>query len=169
MISLQAKEPVYESSRRQQCLDAKRIHDLTKKLQNLHIEKLEKDQYIAMLNRELQERDRLIGILRRKVDIQAKNVNRETNRLSTSVQTKQEHKQSLTWKSVPSRPIICTVSQGSTPRQSGKKPVSPFLSFCSAHRNAIKARHPKMSAADVTRLLGQQWRALTPEQQNRFC
>ncbi|PJF16500.1 hypothetical protein PSACC_03689 [Paramicrosporidium saccamoebae] len=156
-----------ESERRQAVLDAKKCQDLNRQMRSLKLEIMDKDQRIASLNRELQDRDRLISALKRKQELHPKptvnTVNavraaRAANTLST-----------LNTIKAVSRPIVRTVPMHHTSTAAVKKPVPPFISYCAHHRNELKARNPNISATDVTRILSQQWRALSATQQQKYA
>ncbi|CAI2367157.1 unnamed protein product [Moneuplotes crassus] len=49
-----------------------------------------------------------------------------------------------------------------------KKPMSPFFQFSKSRREQLKQQNPDLSIKEVTMLLAQEWRALTPEAKSQF-
>lgn len=152
-----------ETERRQSALEAKKGQDLNRQLKSLKLEVLDKDQRIASLNRELQDRDRLISALRRK---QESHPNPKPKPEPFKRPSQQITKPAV---NAASRPIVCTVPMRHTTTPTVKKPVPPFINYCAHHRNELKARNPNISATDVTRILSQQWRALSVAQQQKYA
>lgn len=46
-----------------------------------------------------------------------------------------------------------------------KRPLSNYMNFCNAKRAEVKAANPDAKMTDLSKILGTQWKALTPEQQ----
>jgi len=49
-----------------------------------------------------------------------------------------------------------------------KKPASSFMLFSGEVRQSVLKQNPKLSATDVAKALGQQWKQLTPQKKKRF-
>jgi high mobility group protein B3 len=56
----------------------------------------------------------------------------------------------------------------SSDEQKPKRPVSPYILFCSEKREEVKAEYPDMKPTEITRKLGEMWRALSEEEQTEY-
>ncbi|XP_042364028.1 transcription factor A, mitochondrial [Plectropomus leopardus] len=61
-------------------------------------------------------------------------------------------------------PVKCLTSQASPP----KRPPNGYLRYVMQQKPIITRHQPEIKSVDVIRMLGQQWRALTPEQKRPF-
>lgn len=167
----EASEPVpsVQPARRQSLHDFRRIKDLQEQLNELRLTNLNKDQHIAMLNREIQERDKVIAMLRRKQVAQSI-LGSEASLRATSRGTgivkvtsaSSDHHEALV------RPIFALSMESSTSQHTSKRPIPAFLNYCNENRGVLKMQNPNMSAAEITRVLGENWRALSPSRQNEY-
>lgn len=49
-----------------------------------------------------------------------------------------------------------------------KRPVSPYIRFCSEKRDEVKSSYPDLKPVDVTRKLGEMWRSLNEQEQAEY-
>ena len=53
-------------------------------------------------------------------------------------------------------------------KQDGKRMQSPFIVFCTEHRQRVKDENPGASFGELGKILGGAWRALTQEQKDQY-
>jgi len=49
-----------------------------------------------------------------------------------------------------------------------KKALSNYMVYCMRHRSDVQGKHPNAKPTEISRILGAQWNALTPEQKSKF-
>ena len=49
-----------------------------------------------------------------------------------------------------------------------KRPLNSFMLYSHAARPKIRQKHPKMKQQEISKILGQQWRALSPSEQKKY-
>lgn len=167
----EASEPAssVQPARRQSLHDFRRVKDLQEQLNELRLINLDKDQHIAMLNRELQERDKVIAMLRRR---------QMTHSILSSEASLRPTSRGAGIAKVPSnsnephdtrmRPIFALSMESSASQHASKRPTPAFINYCNENRGVLKMQNPNMSAAEITRVLGENWRALSPSKQKEY-
>lgn len=160
-----------QPARRQSLADLKHIRGLNEQMNTLRLSNLEKDQRIASMNRELQERDRMITMLRRRQEFseQVDRTKQHAKPIKYSETTREQETKKI---HMTSRPIMCTnsmtLTSASLRNQLAKRPATPFVNYCSVNRGVIKMQNSQLSAANVTRVLADNWRKLTPAEQSQY-
>lgn len=187
MISPERSALGLSSKKKVTALEEQKIKDLTHQISCLRLANMEKDQKLAALYREVQDRDKRIALLCRKLDSTLKRSNSCTFVVPysiTSSSNKGLNIQKLSSKQLPRSKTVAS----SSPRTSRpstlptacavvrepakapvKKPVPPFINYCSVHRSELKRRNPNMSASEVTCQLAKLWRELPPADQIKYC
>uniref|UniRef100_A0A061S2H2 Upstream activation factor subunit UAF30 n=1 Tax=Tetraselmis sp. GSL018 TaxID=582737 RepID=A0A061S2H2_9CHLO len=49
-----------------------------------------------------------------------------------------------------------------------KKPLGMYMMFCKERRSALSEEHPGLSIAELGKLLGEEWRALTDKDKEHY-
>jgi len=49
-----------------------------------------------------------------------------------------------------------------------KRPMNSFLIFCKRHRALVHAKHPTVDNRNVTRMLGDLWKSILPEERAAY-
>jgi hypothetical protein len=49
-----------------------------------------------------------------------------------------------------------------------KKALSNYMVYCMRHRSDVQGKHPNAKPTEISRILGAQWNALTPDQKSKF-
>lgn len=52
--------------------------------------------------------------------------------------------------------------------QSQKRPMNAFLIFCKRHRSVVRDRYPHLENRSITKILGEWWAALNPEEKQTY-
>lgn len=160
-----------QPARRQSLHDLRRIKDLQEQLSELRLANLDKEQRIAMLNRELQERDRVLATLRRRQLVSPapslEVLSRSRGRIAGAAKApaclyREGYEASA-------RPIIGGSGAGPILQSASRRPVPAFINYCSENRGVLKMQNPNMSAAEITRVLGENWRTLGPSRQQEYA
>ena len=182
---------------RLRCADLKRMREMTLQQGDLMHKISEQDLCIAALKREVAEKDKLIRSLRHGALLKQKRELKEKGPSSPCRKIQQEFclpevkKAGL---SSPERVLVQSPSDkkfttsrpsssrsGSSPsqqkgavksektkRDAATRPVAPFIDYCHVNRAELKLKEPELSAMAVTRLLADQWRALSAKEQDKY-
>jgi len=64
--------------------------------------------------------------------------------------------------------VVSSSSKKKRDPNAPKKPLTGYIIYCQKEREALKAKHPEMSAKDLTRQLGANWNALSDKQKKKY-